>query len=236
LIKRRKKSGVMKKKKKPEQKKKDFIHTPFNALKGFAAEKHEAEEKAKEAPKPEKKEVVEGERDLFLRSMSDVKRLAPEKAREKKKEAAPPPPSKIDEEEKRLFAETMKKMDVRFEDEIPDVHPLRPVAVNRMRQLKSGAIRIDLELDLHGMTRDEALESIGHFITGAYNRGQKAVLVITGKGNNSPGEPVLQGAVMSWLRETGKKMVAEFAPAPHQLGGSGALVVFLKDKDKISRK
>ena len=104
-----------------------------------------------------------------------------------------------------------------------------------MRRLKSGAIRIDLELDLHGMTRDEALESMKHFITGAFNRGQKAVLVITGKGNNSVGEPVLQAAVMSWLRETGKKMVAEFAPAPQQLGGSGALVVFLKDKDKANR-
>jgi DNA-nicking Smr family endonuclease len=226
----------MKKKKKPEQKKKDFIHTPFNALKGFAAEKPEAEEKAKEAPKPEKKEVVEDERDLFLRSMSGVKRLAPEQPAQKKKQAVKPPPSKVDEEDKRLFAESVKKMDVRFEDEIPDVHPLRPAAVNRMRQLKSGAIRIDLELDLHGMTRDEALESMKHFITGAYNRGQKAVLVITGKGNNSVGEPVLQAAVMSWLREMGKKMVAEFAPAPHQLGGSGALVVFLKDKDKAGRK
>jgi DNA-nicking Smr family endonuclease len=226
----------MKKKKKPEPKKKDFVHTPFNALKGFAAEKPEVEEKAKEAPKPEKKAVVEDERDLFLRSMSGVKRLSPEQPAQKKKQAVKPAPSKVDEEDKRLFAESVKKMDVRFVDEIPGVHPLRPTAVNRMRQLKSGAIRIDLELDLHGMTRDEALESMKHFITGAYNRGQKAVLVITGKGNNSPGEPVLQAAVMSWLRESGKKMVAEFAPAPHQLGGSGALVVFLKDKDKVKRK
>ena len=226
----------MKKKKKPEQKKKDFVHSPFSTLKGFAAEKPEVEEKGKEAPKPVKKAVVEDERDLFLRSMSDVKRLAPpEPSGEKKKQVVKPPPSKVDEEDKRLFAESMKKMDVRFEDEIPDVHPLRPVAVNRMRRLKSGAIRIDLELDLHGMTRDEALESMKHFITGAFNRGQKAVLVITGKGNNSVGEPVLQAAVMSWLRETGKKMVAEFAPAPQQLGGSGALVVFLKDKDKANR-
>jgi DNA-nicking Smr family endonuclease len=145
-----------------------------------------------------------------------------------------PPPSKVDEEDKRLFAESMKKMDVRFEDEIPDVHPLRPVAVNRMRQLKSGAIRIDLELDLHGMTRDEALESMKRFITGAFNRGQKAVLVITGKGNNSVGEPVLQAAVMSWLRETGKD--GGIAPAPQQLGGSGAPLLFLKDKDKATDK
>jgi DNA-nicking Smr family endonuclease len=222
----------MKKKKKPETKTKEFVHTPFNALKGFAAEKPEAAEKAKKPAKPVRKDVSADERELFLRSMADVKKLTPEQPREKKKKPVTPSPSKAEEKEKRLFAETMKKLDVRFEDEISDVHPLRPAATNRLRRLKSGAIHIDLELDLHGMTRDEALESVGNFITGAYNRGQKAVLVITGKGNNSIGEPVLQAAVMSWLREMGKKMVAEFAPAPHQLGGAGALVVFLKDKDK----
>ncbi len=226
----------MKKKKKAEQqKRKDFVHTPFNSLKGFTTEKAEPAAKAKETPKPVGSAPDEDEKELFQRSMSDVKKLGPEPSGNQRKKPVPPAPNKVEEEEKQLFVESLKKMDVRFEDEIPGVEPIRPVAVNRIRQLKAGAIRIDLELDLHGMTRDEALKSIGHFITGAFNRGQKAVLVITGKGNNSPGEPVLQGAVISWLRETGKKMVAEFAPAPHQLGGSGALVVFLKDKDKVNR-
>ncbi|HWR73104.1 MAG TPA: DNA mismatch repair protein MutS, partial [Nitrospirota bacterium] len=31
-----------------------------------------------------------------------------------------------------------------------------------------------------------------------------------------------------WLREQGKGMVAEFAPAPRDKGGSGAFVVFLR--------
>jgi DNA-nicking Smr family endonuclease len=124
-------------------------------------------------------------------------------------------------------------MDTTFRDDFPEDEPLRPLAINRMRQLKNGALRIDLELDLHGLTREEALVSLSSFVAGAYKRGQKAILVITGKGNNSPAEPVLQSAVASWLREPGKKMVAEFAPAPRQMGGSGAFVVFLKDnKDK----
>lgn len=223
----------MKKKKEPEKKKKDFANAPFGSLKSFAAEKQEKEKKPKEAPKLVQRDADLDDRELFLRSVADVQRLVePERNAEKKKEPVRPLPAKIDEEDARLFAESVKKMDVRFEDEIPDVNPLRPVTGNRMRRLKSGALRIDLELDLHGMTRDEALAAIKHFITGAYNRGQKAVLVITGKGNNSAGEPVLQAAVMSWLRDSGKNMVAEFAPAPVQMGGSGALVVFLKDKEK----
>ena len=104
----------------------------------------------------------------------------------------------------------------------------RRSAVGRMRQLKRGAIRIREELDLHGEIRDAALVKLEHFIAGAFHRGQKAVLVITGKGINSPEGPVLQGAVAAWLRGKGKGMVAEFAPAPRDLGGSGAFVVFLK--------
>jgi DNA-nicking Smr family endonuclease len=123
------------------------------------------------------------------------------------------------------------KMDVRFSDALPDEeNAQRQLPVNRLRQLRRGGIRIDLQLDLHGLTRDEAIENLDRFVKGAYNRGQKGVLVITGKGNNSPGEPVLKAAVAAWLRESGKTMITEFAPAPKEMGGSGAFVVFLKEK------
>lgn len=228
----------MKREKKTEQKQKDFTNTPFKKLKGLPTEQPPPAEKKEEPPKRVMVKHEEDESELFLRSMSDVKRLKPKPPGVRKKETVAPAPvmTKVDDREKQLFLQSVKTMDVRFEDEIPGVEPIRPAGMNRMRQLKSGAIRIDLELDLHGMTREEAIKSMAQFITGAYNRGQKAVLIITGKGNNSPGDPVLQGAVVSWLRETGKKMVAEFAPAPQQLGGSGALVVFLKDKNKAGTK
>jgi DNA-nicking Smr family endonuclease len=103
-------------------------------------------------------------------------------------------------------------------------------ASGRMKQLKRSAISISEELDLHGYLRDEALARLEQFLAGAYHRGRKAVLVITGKGINSPEGPVLQGAVAEWLRSKGKGIVAEYAPAPRDKGGSGAFVVFLKNR------
>jgi len=223
----------MKKKKKKDSKSKDFNHAPFKSLKGFVTETDGQPVPARKVEPSTPAAPEEDDAALFLRSVADVKRISSRQPSGKPAKPSAPVPPKIIDEESRLFLQSLEKMDVTFQDEIPDVEPLRPVAINRLRQLKSGAIRIDLELDLHGLTREEALESLKHFISGAYNRGQKAVLVITGKGNNSPGEPVLQGAVVSWLRENGKTMVAEFAPAPQQMGGGGALVVFLKDKDKV---
>lgn len=100
----------------------------------------------------------------------------------------------------------------------------------RMRQLKQGLIRIGAELDLHGLTRDEALFRLKHFIADCRGRGMAAVLVITGKGANSTEGPVLREAVPGWLRGKGKEMVSEWASAPRDKGGSGAFVVFLKGR------
>jgi DNA-nicking Smr family endonuclease len=72
------------------------------------------------------------------------------------------------------------------------------------------------------------LEALPRFLNSAQQKGQKAVLVITGKGNHSSEEPVLSQAVASWLRDAGRTKILEFAPAPREMGGSGAYVVFLR--------
>lgn len=220
----------MKKEKKRLPKPKNFAATPFTSLKGFQADSPAT---PSPPPKPVPPPVAEDDSDLFLRAVANVRPLQEEPARPRPQKAAIPPKARIEAADRQVFLEAIEelRLDVNFRDELPDdVVPLKPLPVNRMRQLRRGALRIDYELDLHGMTRDEALESLAHFIAGAHKRGQKAVLVITGKGNNSPDEPVLQGAVASWLRDRGKVMVAEFAPAPRQMGGNGAFVVFLREK------
>jgi DNA-nicking Smr family endonuclease len=167
---------------------------------------------------------------LFLDAFADVRPLHPAQAAPHRVKAQAAKLQK-DDEEMRVFLQAVEslKMDVRFSDELPETEaPQAPV--NRLRQVRRGGIRIDLQLDLHGLTRDEAIENLDRFVKGAYNRGQKGVLVITGKGNNSPGEPVLKLAVAGWLKDVGKAMVSEFVAAPQDMGGTGAFVVFLKEK------
>jgi DNA-nicking Smr family endonuclease len=214
---------------------KEFAARPFAAIKGLQVV-HSPAEAAKppapSAPNPEPEDDLL----LFLREMADVSRIRPIRKNQSTavngtKPAGSAVPDPVDADDSSLFLETLAslKLDVRFSDELPDGD--RPVVFrpsNRLRQLRRGTIRLDLELDLHGLTREEALECLSVFIAAASRRGQQAVLVITGKGNNSPGEPVLQGAVAGWLRKEGKELVAEAIPAPPNLGGAGAFVVFLK--------
>ena len=226
----------MKNKEKQKPKEKEFSSSPFKALKGARLDLSGAPappEAKKEAKPPKTVEDISDEM-LFFEAVAGIKRLsgtpAAEPARVKAQQQVK---VQRDEEDQQLFLKALEalKLDVRFSDHLHEEESVpRPAPVNRMRQVRRGGIRLDFQLDLHGLTKDEALENLERFVKGAYNRGQKGVLVITGKGNNSQGEPVLKTAVARWLREKGKDMVAEFVQAPNDMGGSGAIVIFLKEK------
>lgn len=214
---------------------KEFHVSPFGVLKGIAVPEVEPAE-----PKPsagqETTESADNALDLFLHAVADVR---PFHASGKKPLRAGSHPLqksavKVTEEhlavEEGTFLEEIGrlKLDTKFTDFIPDEGELQPLAGNRLRQVKRGVVSVGHQLDLHGLTREEALDALPRFLLSAQKKGQKAVLVITGKGNHSSEEPVLHQAVASWLRDAGRKCVLEFAPAPREMGGSGAYVVFLR--------
>jgi len=220
-------------------KQKPFHTTPFGDLKGVAVS--QPPPRKKEAPQPvvTSSASVEEDAGLFIQAMGGVRRLDASQqitaaaVREKKPSRAAAVPvrrEEADPAEREAFTQALEqlKLDVVFADKFPEDDELKPLGANRLRQMKRGVIRVDRQLDLHGLTRDEALEALPPFLRNARVHGEKAVLVITGKGINSPGEPVLQQAVAAWLRDAGKEFVVEFAPAPREMGGSGALVLFLR--------
>ncbi len=224
----------MKKKKTPAREEAHFKNHPFKSLKTIKASVHPASE-TKAPHKTVKREQAEDAENMFLREMSGVRKMDKEPGDshtpEKKGPLPAAPPAKPDEQQ--LFLEAMQKIGTVFrkaESETETDEKGRQPSSSRMRQLKRGTIRMREELDLHGMLREEALAKLEHFIAAACSRGEKAVLVITGKGINSPEGPVLHGAVAEWLQGKGRRMVAEFAQAPRDRGGSGAFAVFLKSR------
>lgn len=96
-----------------------------------------------------------------------------------------------------------------------------------LRKLRRGVWVIQAELDLHGMRREAARESLGAFLHEAVNQGLRCVRVVHGKGHGSPGRtPVLKGKVRSWLVQ--KNEVIAFVQARAADGGAGALLVLLQ--------
>ena len=224
------------KKRKQEQGTGAFQNSPFTALKGVIGN---ATSRPAVAPKPASKEGPEDEEGLFLRSVSGSRRIAADNEQEPGPRMTPAAAEKRDDDDeargKALFLQALGAIGAAgFRDEPIDQEEDAPArsSSSRMRQLRRGTIRISEELDLHGSLKDEALRRLEQFITSASARGLEAVLVITGKGHNSPEGPVLPAAVDAWLRDRGKSMVAEFHAAPRDKGGSGAVVVFLKRRQR----
>lgn len=84
-------------------------------------------------------------------------------------------------------------------------------------------------LDLHGMTTDEAHDTLADFLLEARTRGWRCVRVIHGKGLSSPNrEPVLKGRVRRWLMQWDD--VLAYCEAARNAGGGGAVVVLLRGR------
>lgn len=98
-------------------------------------------------------------------------------------------------------------------------------------RMTRGKLDPEARLDLHGLTLDAAHAALNGFILSAQARGQRLVLVITGKGRGGGGAGALRRAVPLWLSQ------APLAPSVLQLreahrshGGGGALYVYLRRK------
>ena len=95
-----------------------------------------------------------------------------------------------------------------------------------VRKLRRGGWRLQGQIDLHGLRREDARQALADFIREANKQGWRCVRVVHGKGLGSPGKtPVLKGRVQSWLVQ--KKEVLAFVQARPAEGGAGALVVLL---------
>jgi DNA-nicking Smr family endonuclease len=132
-------------------------------------------------------------------------------------------------EDRELFLSALGEMTTTFRDELPT--PSAPLsAPRRMKQMRQGRLVPEAEVDLHGLTRAEALDKVGHFLARSAVQGLKTILLITGRGRGSGGEAILRDAVERLLTEETGKLISEWGRAPKQFGGEGALVVFLKNR------
>jgi DNA-nicking Smr family endonuclease len=96
-----------------------------------------------------------------------------------------------------------------------------------LRKLRRGHWVVEDELDLHGMNRYGAAISVTEFLRQCRHRRLGCVRIIHGKGRGShQREPVLKGLLRKWLL---RQDVLAFSQAPAAQGGSGAVLVLLKN-------
>lgn len=112
----------------------------------------------------------------------------------------------------------------------------KPAGLDRRTRtrLSRGRSPVEGSIDLHGMRQDEAYRALRGFLSRSQQRGDRFVIVVTGKGSGSyerdtsayGGPGVLRSVVPKWFAtDSFRDLVAGYSEASRSHGGSGALYV-----------
>ncbi|ADU62704.1 MAG: Smr/MutS family protein [Pseudodesulfovibrio sp.] len=194
-----------------------------------------------DTPKPNE----EAELALFQAAMQGVSQMRDDTVRKPAPKAAPAPaatPLPLDpDEDDGTYLRKFLSGEVQFELEYTDEFMygyVRGLDIKTFQQLKAGVLSVAAHLDLHGMTSVQAREGLLFFIRESYLQGSRCVLVVTGRGINSPGgQSVLRRETETWLtHEPLKRVVLAFCTAQAKDGGAGAIYVLLRNQKKTQGK
>lgn len=173
------------------------------------------------------------ERAVFRAAVADVRPLASGERHWPARPKPRPLPFKRTEDEAQALADTLSDAISWDEAETGEEAAFLRPGLSRqvLRRLKRGHWVIEDELDLHGLTRDEARERLATFLNECRKRGIRCLRIIHGKGLGSKNkEPVLKQMVRHWLMQ--RDEVLAYAQARPADGGGGAVIVMLKRRTR----
>lgn len=209
----------------------------FNELKKIKVARPEKQKASAQKPAEPVRQPVQTDEDLFLQAMNGVRPIN-SKGREltpgKSNQAVEP----LDEDQESInFLNRLVKGEIEFNVQYSDEYIqgcVQGINTRLFQRLKAGRISTQAHLDLHGQNALQARARLLNFMRSQYINSRKCVLIITGRGKNSPlGAPVLRNEIQLWLtREPLKRIVLAFCSAQPRHGGTGALYVLMRDYKK----
>ena len=206
------------------------FNNPFRDLKKTVKIPEKAVAPKKPEPPPVKpQELSESDDAFFSRHMQDVTRLKSD-GRVRVNVVPPPLPLRALTEENEALAELYDLVAGRAGFDITDTDEYVEACVSGLdirlvRKLRSGEFSRQAALDLHGMTSDAAQTEVEQFVLKAANTGLRCVLIVHGRGRNSPGQvPVLKDRLKQWLTrgKLGRVVLAFSTARPHDGGPAPA--------------
>jgi DNA-nicking Smr family endonuclease len=180
--------------------------------------------------KPRKPALDPDDAELFRASVSDVIPLTGPARIEHERPLPRPVPAQRLRDEREALKESLSDQ-VAWEAGMETGEELsyarNGVGAQTLSKLRRGYWVTQDELDLHGLTVDQARSVLVAFLNRSVRRGLRCLRIIHGKGLRSKNrEPVLKRKVSAWLIQ--RDDILAFCQARGADGGSGAVVVLLK--------
>lgn len=186
-------------------------------------------------PPPAPPAPRETEADIFFTAMRNTAPLTSRGRRIAKKPELRPP-ALLQEQTLADFMAGKLEFAVSFSNEYLEGHVVG-MDEGIMNRLREGQFSAEASLDLHGLNSAQAFEALRVFIRNAWLKDLRSVLVVTGRGHNSPdGQAVLRQKLQTWLtKEPFKRVVLGFCTAKPHDGGPGSIYVLLRRFRKKGR-
>lgn len=216
-------------------KKPEPFNNPFAKVKLDEPKKGAPAARAPAPPRADPKKVnLDEEAALFLESVGEVARVKAKTERVAPKN--PPTAAELrlpseDAESLARLAELVSGETFELSDSTEFIEgSVQGFDERVMKKLRRGEFSHKAELDLHGKTREQARPALEKFISDAKVAGHRCVLVVTGRGLNSPDSiPVIKQSVQAWLTHgRPSRQVLAFCSARPEDGGAGAVYVLLR--------
>jgi len=219
------------------KKENDLFNPAFKDL----PSKIESSKESVEESEIEESEIDEADQDenqFFFDAMSNVAPLSGNKRKITRHPGAntrPAHPAPDDEQEAMTHLYDLVRgtieLDITFSDEYME-GSVKGFSRKLLKRLKNGHFPIQDYIDLHGLTKQEAEIKVRDFLVRSQRLGLRCVLVVHGRGLNSPNSfPVLKERMPLWLgRGPVKKIVLAFCTARPYDGGTGAIYVLLRKR------
>lgn len=181
-----------------------------------------------------KKNLTQEDRDLFRQSVGKVRAIRSDKLHLKTgNKPKPVPKNQTVDTEQHLNNTIFASESLSQEDKVSFLNP--GLQKNVLKKLRKGYYGLDAEIDLHGLTSNEAKKQLLRFLHSCAEEGCRCICIVHGKGYRSPDNyPVLKNNINLWLRQ--HKDVQAFCSAPPKDGGTGAVFVLLSLADKYGEQ
>ncbi len=178
------------------------------------------------------KQLPQGERELFRTAVADTEPLDHDLAEPYRRRPPPlpiPQPANLADPDGPVG---LSEAEVETQEFLLFV---RPGVQNRLvHDLQRGYLKVENELDLHGLTVDAARRVLTEFLDDCARMRARCARIIHGKGfGSAERQPILKCKVNYWLRL--REDVLAFCSATRRDGGTGAVYVLLRNPDKCGR-
>lgn len=113
-------------------------------------------------------------------------------------------------------------------------HNVSHVKASTLNIIHNGEMQINMIIDLHGHTLNDAFDKLLNDVINAHNKGMRFLCVITGKGDDNRDGGSIKSNIITWINNSVLNSILLYVSYAHKKHGSNGALYFYLKKNNLS--